>query len=759
MKIFLLSALFLSLSFLASAQCDLVTLDATYQGCEDDVINLESGADDTAIIQWFVNNQLIPGETSPVLSVTSSGNYSVEAMQQGAVCTATTDVVFAISPTISFSTFVNDNVFCQGESIEITASVGFCNTAFNEITFIPDGNNTIISVFIDVTCFSADAILENVNDLEAICLNMEHSFLGDLAIELIAPNGSSATLHSSGGGNVFLGEPVDDNSSLPGLGYEYCFTQDADVLLLNGPTEIIYTIFAFGDTILGGSYLPEEDFSQLLGTPLNGLWEIRISDNLAMDDGYLFSAALQFNEDLLPSNDDIGIPNEILTQSWLPDPTIISTDGNTIVVQPNSVGEFCYDYMVTDDFGCTVIDTICISMEPGAITCEPDPLVVCDDDNDGIATFDLTAADNQIYCDNPSGGLFIDYYETFENAENNFADVSSPYTNIIPNQQIIYARLTNLNTGCFDIVELELIVLETPAANQAPDLVLVDNNGDGIEVFDLTTNGPIITGGDPDASVLYFETLADADNGVNTIIDPIAYISTSATIYVRVENGQTGCVNLTSFNIIVDPLAPVDTDDDGIPDTEEDLNGNGDLEDDDTDNDGIPNYLDTDDDGDTVPTATEIEGIGAGFAPQDFIDTDDDGIENYLDDDDDGDGALTIEEDYNNNGTPLDDDTNNNDIPDFLDFDVNLGVTDFTFGNVTLVPNPAINEVMVSWSQSTTVAVVNLYSISGELVQRTGDVVDVSETSISLADLSIGVYFVQLVAQDGQISTQKLIKK
>jgi len=75
----------------------------------------------------------------------------------------------------------------------------------------------------------------------------------------------------------------------------------------------------------------------------------------------------------------------------------------------------------------------------------------------------------------------------------------------------------------------------------------------------------------------------------------------------------------------------------------------------DTDTDGTPNYLDPDDDGDGVPTATE--------AP--LGDTDDDGTPDYLDTDDDGDGLLTMDE----RPDGADRDTNDDGTPDYLDPD------------------------------------------------------------------------------------------
>ncbi len=82
-------------------------------------------------------------------------------------------------------------------------------------------------------------------------------------------------------------------------------------------------------------------------------------------------------------------------------------------------------------------------------------------------------------------------------------------------------------------------------------------------------------------------------------------------------------------------------DNDGIPAELEDINGNGDLTDDDSDLDGIPNYLDADDDGDNVLTKEEEPDPNKDGDISDAKDTDADGIPDYLDDDDDGDGVLT----------------------------------------------------------------------------------------------------------------------
>ncbi|WP_147676629.1 hypothetical protein [Algibacter pacificus] len=113
-------------------------------------------------------------------------------------------------------------------------------------------------------------------------------------------------------------------------------------------------------------------------------------------------------------------------------------------------------------------------------------------------------------------------------------------------------------------------------------------------------------------------------------------------------------------------------DNDGVPAELEDINGNGDLTDDDTDGDGIPNYIDVDDDGDNVLTADENPDPDGNGNLDDAQDTDGDGTPDYLDDDDDGDGVLTRDEENNlQDQNPKNDTTNSLIGPDYLNEEVN----------------------------------------------------------------------------------------
>lgn len=139
--------------------------------------------------------------------------------------------------------------------------------------------------------------------------------------------------------------------------------------------------------------------------------------------------------------------------------------------------------------------------------------------------------------------------------------------------------------------------------------------------------------------------------------------------YYNSGSGQIRAYDNLIFTFDLIAVNETDHDGDGIPSYLEDINKNFLVRDigDNTDGDQLPNYLDSDDDGDGVPTRNEIEIKEDGSII--YTDTDGDGVPNYLDDDDDGDGILTKDEiEINRNtGEITYPDTNGNGTPDYLD--------------------------------------------------------------------------------------------
>ena len=183
-----------------------------------------------------------------------------------------------------------------------------------------------------------------------------------------------------------------------------------------------------------------------------------------------------------------------------------------------------------------------------------EPLEACDVDADGFASFDLESISEDII--NGELDIFVTYYETLTDAENALNSLASPYDNIVPNQQTLFVRAENSITGCFSIVNLELVTLPSP---QLPivieDIIICDEDLNGFFQFDLTQNTALILGTQvaSEFNLSYHISQEDADTGDNPIVNPETYnnLSNPQTIYVRLESIENLCVSTGEFDLIV----------------------------------------------------------------------------------------------------------------------------------------------------------------------------------------------------------------
>ena len=86
-------------------------------------------------------------------------------------------------------------------------------------------------------------------------------------------------------------------------------------------------------------------------------------------------------------------------------------------------------------------------------------------------------------------------------------------------------------------------------------MVACDNDYDGIQIFDLTTNNNIILGGlnPSNHSITFYGDLDNAENKLEALPNLFSAIN-SDTIYVRLEINSSGCFDITQFNIRINPL-------------------------------------------------------------------------------------------------------------------------------------------------------------------------------------------------------------
>lgn len=201
-----------------------------------------------------------------------------------------------------------------------------------------------------------------------------------------------------------------------------------------------------------------------------------------------------------------------------------------------------------------------------------DDLEVCDDNTDGSAqngfsqSFDLELQTAGILGTQDPTQFSVTYHASLADAQAGTLPLGSPFSNSVPFSQIIYARVYNSLTGCANgISNFNAIVNPEPTTENASNVSYCDDDSDGddtngfVQNIDLDSQITDILGPlqDPDDfNVTFHETQTDATNGTDALSSP--YTNTTAnqqTIYVRVENKDTGCVNDDfTFDVIVNPL-------------------------------------------------------------------------------------------------------------------------------------------------------------------------------------------------------------
>ncbi|MCC6283562.1 MAG: proprotein convertase P-domain-containing protein [Saprospiraceae bacterium] len=241
---------------------------------------------------------------------------------------------------------------------------------------LPDGTGIPYETTIFFTEFSPGQVMTSENDLESICVNMEHSWMRDIEISLTCPNGQSIVLHNFAGqtgGGVNLGEPNDADVFIPvpGLGYDYCWIPNAP-----RPTWIQYanTTLGGGGTLPSGDYSTFDPISDLIGCPLNGEWSITVTDLWPIDNGFIFNWSLKFQDELYP-NIETFTP-AIVDWSWNNHPSIFYATQDSISAAPQNAGTAGYIFTVRDTFGCSWDTLVNVSIlpftHPNCFSCQSD---------------------------------------------------------------------------------------------------------------------------------------------------------------------------------------------------------------------------------------------------------------------------------------------------------------------------------------------------------------------------------------------------
>ena len=307
---------------------------------------------------WDFADGTIDSTSGPIISHSFSdpAEYIVQVTvidDNECASTNLVDLHVLVSTTPSFAGTTQSQTLCLGDSLTLVASVNAVawssgvTASYDQGMLIPDLQGVPFNASVDVTSFAPGQLVSSVNEIGSVCVNMEHSYMGDLVIQLACPNGQSIVLHQQGGGGTYLGIPVDDESDTPGTCWSYCWSPTAT----NGTW-----VDNSGGTLASGTYEGMEPFDNLLGCPLNGTWTFTITDLFAIDNGYECGWSINFADgtSYIPT---LGIDPDSCGWSGnglISDPV----DPLLAIATPTQAGSFDYVFSVTDNFGCTYDTTI-----------------------------------------------------------------------------------------------------------------------------------------------------------------------------------------------------------------------------------------------------------------------------------------------------------------------------------------------------------------------------------------------------------------
>jgi gliding motility-associated-like protein len=113
---------------------------------------------------------------------------------------------------------------------------------------------------------------------------------------------------------------------------------------------------------------------------------------------------------------------------------------------------------VNNEFGCANYAQLNLAVANNPISAQ-NPIKTCDSDKlqDGISQFDLNAKVTPEITSGLPAGLIVEYYATQNDAILQKNQLPNLFTNTVPKQQLIYARIVN-GTDCYNIIPETLIV-------------------------------------------------------------------------------------------------------------------------------------------------------------------------------------------------------------------------------------------------------------------------------------------------------------
>ena len=380
-------------------------------------------------------------------------------------------------------------------------------------------------------------------------------------------------------GNNLTGMSPNDPAPNEGPGADGdSFVSDLDVLA--GETYFLVIDRPVGNSPFslewtGTASFPDSPSNPVLTNPNSTtLPNLDVCDAIApFDDGITEVDLTTLTQDIINGENDVAVSYHISESD-----ANINTDALGDIFNTSGANQTVYIRIENTITGCFIINDFQINVTLFSNFNQPTAYEVCDDDTDGddqngMTTFDFDIKSQEIINDIAQANYDISYYGSQADAEAGNSPLPTNYTNTTPTPTEIFVRVEDLDSGCVGFTSFDIIVASKPVANDV-SLIQCDEDGipEGFTIFNINEAFDAITGGDPDASIMYYLSQADAENQENEInADVFENFFNPQIIYARVTNTNTGCVSFSEVSLEVSTTSSNDAslsvcDDDGNED-------------------------------------------------------------------------------------------------------------------------------------------------------------------------------------------------
>ncbi len=310
------SGVFIEEGSLSSGSASVTVNDVTSCGGQSVTLTANTSVSGGSLV-WST------GATTQSITVNPSvtTNYTV-SFTHGPCNSVYTDIAtVTVSPGVNVSITPPSATLCNGQNVQLSGTV--TATGSNQQSFSNPASYPITDydLLFGATITRSPINISGLNfsnittgSIQSVCININHTFDGDLQIYLESPNGNAMFLSNQNGG-------AGDNYT------NTCFESVGTAITAGGPP-------------YNGVYTPQDPFTTLNGVPANGIWNLAVLDQGFLDVGTILNWSITFGNQIT-----------VTGYNWTPATGLSNPNILNPIASPSATTT--YTLTGTNSIGCT----------------------------------------------------------------------------------------------------------------------------------------------------------------------------------------------------------------------------------------------------------------------------------------------------------------------------------------------------------------------------------------------------------------------